>query len=110
MAGGRRHEFRRAPVARPLGSEATIRRHKGTWDNPATAALWPVSGPHCAELHWWNANPIRAGAEVQVLRRECNYQWWISRAMDGAPPKAILHFSGWMGTTDSRVAEMRKWS
>lgn len=65
----------------------------------------PIPPLHCAEQHLWNARIYDFGCPVRFMTDDQHYQWWIRGTMRGAPPWAVLHFSG-MNDEPRRLSEM----
>ena len=54
----------------------------------------PMPPIYCVEQHWWNARLHDCKVKMHLLPKIANWQWWPKKSLEGAPPNAILHFSG----------------
>lgn len=71
----------------------------------------PIPAWHCSEQHWWVSQLIDQQAPVQRMPREFNWQWWADPGfrLRQVPDDAVLHFSGWTGSHESRIQAMMEW-
>lgn len=72
----------------------------------------PIPTWHCSEQHWWVSQLIDQNAPVQSMPRAFNWQWWADPGFKNrpVPDDAVLHFSGWTGSHESRIKAMTEWA
>lgn len=100
----------RLPAYWNTGVFVASREHLPFFEPPAPHVEIPIL--HCAEQHWFVSQLLDGNAPVMDMPREFNWQWWADPdfAARPVPREAILHFSGWTGPHEQRVAVMREWS
>lgn len=99
--------LKRSPV-RFYGNTGVMvlsRQHLGALAVPPR----PVPIVHCTEQHWIIARLHDLAVKMRMLPKVANWQWWPGKSLEGAPPDAILHFSGMQGRAPAeRLRLMRQ--